>query len=176
MGQRCIVTPMISPELNFRPFAHFKLEIIPAPASLLQNLLPNRQKNTQRDGILNLFPFFPTKGPFQLNTTSLTVSGNTHGTAIRELSPPFLKPIQGENLPPSGLPSKKSSFGWNLIHPNVLLRESEVIGSDQQNISILNPKNTTSPPFQKTKSSSDDIPYSPSTNSATLLSNPTPNH
>ncbi|RVW99583.1 Transposon TX1 uncharacterized 149 kDa protein [Vitis vinifera] len=43
-------------------------------------------------------------------------------TPIRELPPPSLKLIQGEDLPPRSFPSKKRHFFWNLIHPNASIR------------------------------------------------------
>ena len=75
----------------------------------------------------------------------------TQKTAIRELPPPFLKPIQGKNFPPRCLPSKKGNFGWDFIHPNALLREDEIAGSNQQIISFLNPKNSISSTLPKNR-------------------------
>ena len=71
----------------------------------------------------------------------------TQKTAIRKLPPSFFKPIQGEDLPPRSLPSKKSSFSWDLVHPNALIQKGEGIGSNQQIVSIPNPKSALTPTF-----------------------------
>ena len=71
----------------------------------------------------------------------------TQKTTIRKLSSSFLKPIQCEDLPPRNLPSKKNSFIWDLVHPNALIREGEGIGSNQQIVSIPNPKSALTPTF-----------------------------
>ena len=71
----------------------------------------------------------------------------TQKTSVRELLPPSLKPIQSEDLPPRGFPSKKRNFCWDLIHPNASIREGANCGANQHIISTLNPKSTMTPPL-----------------------------
>ena len=62
---------------------------------------------------------------------------------VWELPPSFLESILGKNLPPSSLPSKKSNFDWDLVHPNTLFREGDDTRDCQQLVSISNPKTVT---------------------------------
>ena len=65
---------------------------------------------------------------YKKNVIYIFLFTTTQKTAVRKLPTPFLQPIQGENLPPRGFPSKKGLFGWDLVHPNAFIRKGACIG------------------------------------------------
>ena len=73
----------------------------------------------------------------------------TQKTAIWELHPSYLEPIQSEHLPPSSLPSKKTDFSWYPIHPYSPCGKQCGTRFIQHPVSFFNPEKTISslPPF-----------------------------